>query len=167
MTRIVLSVTANLSPFLNVVRYAEKNRPELLETAAKRLLKYQRERFLRLSRGGGEWSPLKSETIKRKKRRGVSKNPSLILREKGELLAAMGMKISNNRYLVGFVQNRSHWRAKGTTFLALVHHFGKGRVSQRRVIGIADPHIKKRMVEDVKMKFRRVIAAQRRKKGSK
>lgn len=164
MAQIAINVVVDLSPFMNVVRYAEKNQPQLIETAARRLLRYQQQRFLRFSRGGGTWKGLSDDTLRIKAARGEASNPNLILREKEELRHSMGMKLVRKTYHVGFVQNQGHWRAKGTIFLAKIHHEGAGHNPERPVIGYPATHVKQAMVQDIKQKYRQLIARNRKKK---
>lgn len=162
---IKLNVTADLGPFLQVQRYAQRNQAHLMENAAKRYLRFQRERFLRLSYGGGEWAPLSPLTVKRKEYRGAS-NPSLILRERDELRKAMGMKFINGEWWIGFVQNYRHWRARGTIWLAKIHTKGvpDRNLPARRVVGRPTEHVRRAMADDVRNRTNEEIKKANRKK---
>jgi hypothetical protein len=166
MAQIAINVVADLSPFMNVVRYAEKNQPQLIETAARRLLRYQQERFLRLSRGGGEWQKLSDITMRIKAAREYASDPNLILREKDELRHGLGMKLVGKTYFVGYVQNLEHWRYGGTVSLAKLHHFGvpRNNLPARRVIGRPSDHVKKQMTQDIKKKYQQIISRNKKKK---
>lgn len=156
---IKINVTADLSPALNPLRYLDKNRPIILKTAAERYLRYLKERFIRLSRGGGEWSPLEESTIASKKSRG-SPTPRTILREFSDLFNSMGMRIGRNTWYVGFVTNfgisRPSDRASGTISLAKLHTKGGGRNKIRRVIGLPSEHVRRAMLEDIRKEYKKI-----------
>lgn len=162
MTRLVINVTADLKPLLNVHRYAEKNKPIVLLTAAQRYLRFLQRRFISLSAGGGEWPELKQSTIERKERRGVSGNSEAILRESDELLQGLGLKFVHDTYHVGYVQNKQHWRARGTIFLARIHTKGLGIVPVRRVIGRPSNTVRRGMTTDIRREYQKIIRRARR-----
>lgn len=158
MTKIQMNVVAHMDEVIRFNRYAQKNQPAIMETAAKRLLKYEKDRFLRLSRSGGSsvWPALSDITERIKEARGYTKYPAFILREKDELRNSMGMQIIRNRWYVGFVTNKGHWRYEGgTRGLAAIHHYGEGNVPKRTVIGVPPLYVKKNMASDIRREFKK------------
>lgn len=163
MVKIRLNVIADLSRVLNVSRYSKSNQLTLLQTAASRYLQYLKNRFIRLSAGGGEWPKLKRITIQSKKKRGAS-NPRAILREFNELFGAIKARRLGSKIYAGYVRNEPHTRSKSVFFLAKVHTKGtpskSGRIV-RKVVGLPDTKTRKKMVEDIRNTYNRIIRPRR------
>lgn len=147
---------------MNVNRFQERNRPTLIETAAYRYLKYLRNRYIALSSRGSTWPPLKQVTIYSKTQRGIADKPEWRLREYDILLNAMDIKVIAKRTYVGFVRNRRHPR--GATIFELVrkHSTGEGKLPVREVLGLPSRQTAKRMAQDVRDQYNRIIRRNRR-----
>lgn len=163
MAKLVINVGVDLSPLTNLKRYTDQNKARLTSIAADRYIAFLRRRNLRLSGGGGEWPPLKPETVDRKKRRKVAKNPNWILREYEVLLRSIGKKRVGNRTFVGFVQNTEHPRGPSVIKLAAIHQKGLGRVPRRRVIIPPSIDVRQRMFNDIRREYNRETRRNRKK----
>lgn len=103
---------------------------------------FVRQRFARLSRGGGEWAPLKPSTIKR--RRGGGGNAA-ILRDTGAMFAGLQPSLGGSSLLkssplkpVGFVATlesaRQYKSGAGLADVAGYHHHGEGNLPARPIL---------------------------------
>lgn len=95
--------------------------------------------FQRNSRGGGQWKPLASSTLKQKK-----KKTSILIRT-GTLLGALGVKApgSSQQYIeggirLGFDGKRRHSRQSSATIqdIANYHQKGGGNLPQRMILNL-------------------------------
>ncbi len=142
---------------------------------AARYLGFARRRFVKNSRGGGNWPGLKPATV-RGRRSGRTKTTSVkkrktggavaILRNTGTLLGALevgsggNFKRLRNGVRVGFL---SHSKAKTRTStgikpsslsiakLAAIHNFGKGHMPKRQIIVDPDRQTVNGMIRDKKV----------------
>lgn len=96
------------------------------------------ERFVRLSRGGGEWAPLKRKRKRgRKVRAAILRDTSTLFKVFSPALGQLGQlqKDLINGVRVGFGGPAKHPKAKMTVAeLAEIHHFGKGNVPVRKLL---------------------------------
>jgi len=159
---LILNIRTDLSQAMNVMRFARKNRSALLETAAKRYLKFLEERHL----AGANWPPLSEETIKRKVRRqkqfGTAADPSSVLQETMFLVENLDMEKTKQGWNVGHTKNRVHPNVgrKGrllTNKLIRIHTLGEGNVPPRKVIDKPTTTVRKEMTEDIRREYRRMI----------
>lgn len=105
-------------------------------------------RFRRYSAGGGNWAPLKQETIRQK-----SANRSRILIEEGDMLSgikATASPVAKPRSLAvraGITSTGYHTGA-GVSIRELVsiHHFGRGRVPRRQIVVVPPQRVVNAMV---------------------
>lgn len=162
MTTIRLNVITTIRPVINVNRYAEQNKPIILNTAARRLSRWQQNRFISFSAGGGDWAKLAASTILRKTRRGVASNPEWILREYDELFTSFGFRNINGALVVGITNNKSHPRGSTTFVIARVHQGGLGRVPVRRIVILPPKGILKQMNSDIRAEYNKIIRRNRR-----
>lgn len=153
-----LSVITDLKQLLNVQRFAKSNQPVLLNAAAKRYVQYLRNRFISLSSRPGTWPKLAESTIKRKIRVKVAVNPKWILRESDTMLNSLGIRTRGNQVLAGFVRDRPHPRAKSVNYLVKLHsHIIESKLPYRPAIGSPNNATRKRMTEDIRDEYNRVI----------
>ena len=165
----------DLSPFLNVKRFAQKNRPTLLKVAAERYAKYLKNRYIQMAAGRGDWLPLTERTIENKTRRSAipdgAKNPYWILRETDDLMLSIKARQRNQSYVVGYVENRLHKKLtpddRDITLLELIKiHQGitpQPRTPVRPIIVLPDRRTNRKMVEDVRDEYNKVIRRNRKK----
>ena len=143
-------VRINLKPLLQLEKIPRK----VFKQWAIRYRSFVRERFVKFSRGGGNWKPLK-----RKRRRGELKRAA-ILRDTGTLFASLDVQFRGkpgqlqeslpNGIRVGFGGPAKHPKAGITVAgLAAVHHFGLGRVPARPIIVDPSSKVIKQMAGDV------------------
>ncbi len=161
MAKLKINVVVNLKPLLNVQRYAAKNKPVLLNTAANRYLQYLRNRYLSLSAGSGEWLPLQYETVKRKERRGIADNPTHILREYDAILSSLNILIKDKQTYVGFVRDKRHPRGLRVFQLVRIHAEGLRGLPKRNAIGIPPQRTLKQMVDDIRVIYNKIIRRER------
>lgn len=123
---------------------------------------FLRERFVRYSRGGGDWAPLK-----KKRRRGARKKAA-ILRDTGTLFAVLDVAFQNNPgqlqqdlpngVRVGFGGPETHPEGSMTVArLAEIHHFGEGRMPERQIIVDPSEEVQQDMVGDVERYWKRIL----------
>lgn len=159
-----IDIIADMKPLLNVYRFAEKNQPILLEVAAKRYLQYLRRRYISQSAGGGGWEDLEDSTVDSKEARRVARNPNWILREYDLVLKSLGIKNTPKRVYVGVVNSEPHPRGNTTIEIAKVHQKGTDLIPRRVIIPKVENTIRRKMVDDVRKEYDKVIRANRRKK---
>lgn len=119
---------------------------ELFESWGDAYAQFIQKRFDRLSRGGGEWPPLKPATIRAKRRAGFGGTARLILvmtrflrRHLDPWLSRTSFKVTPNGVNVAFGKSARHPRAHvPVSTLALWHHEGAGRLPVRKIIVNAD-----------------------------
>lgn len=162
-----LNVVVDLAPLLNVKRYSDANRPVLLEVAATRYLKFLKKRHY----AGGGWARLKEVTIELKKWRqlkyGTPANPNWVLRETNTLVKNLEKKATKDGYEVGHVVDRVHpstpdriakqGRRLRISRLVRIHTLGEGGLTPRKVIDPPNAELRKRMVEDVRTAYDKII----------
>lgn len=170
-------VVIDLSQFYAVKRYAEKNRPILLKTAAQRYQDYLKRRFRAYSARGFGWLELSKRRLREKERdqfRTGVRRISWILRETDQLLNAIEVKPDRDQYMVGIVKNKTHRGFKivrgrevsnniGMARLAEIHQFGRGHVPARPFMVLPNRSTQLRMVRDVRDEYNKIIRANRRK----
>lgn len=149
---------------MNVDRFQRQNQPTLISTAAERFARYQRSRFISLSSRPGQWAKLKDSTVERKERRGIADNSEWILREYDVMLNAIGVKIIGKRTYVGFVRDRRHPRGKMISQLVRIHSLGLRNLPIRKPLGLPNRSTMRKMVEDVRDRYNRIIRQNRGKK---
>lgn len=163
MQPIKINVEVDLGHLLAVTRYAERNRPLLLQTAANRYLRYLEQRYLRLG------PPLKDSTIASKKSRG-SDTPEAVMRESDHTRSQLSTKVVKQQIFVGYVRNSKVNRPSkkiGTTFALVKMHrtvHAGGLNPARPIVVQPSEGVKKRMVEDIKNDYNKLIRRFRRRK---
>lgn len=122
---------------------------DMLKQWGLRYLTFARRRYVRYSRGGGDWPDLKAST-KRSRRKGRKGRKGsrrfAILRDLGVLLNALTITMPGNLYLrrkngirVGFGGASRHPGGKKTIRdIAVAHDQGQGRLPKRQII--VDPN---------------------------
>lgn len=163
MWKVRIDIIADMKPMLNVYQFAEKNQPIILEIAAKRYLQYLRRRYIAQSAGGGGWEDLKESTIESKRKRNVADNPEWILREYDIVLNSLGIKNTPKRVYVGVVKSTQHPRGNNSIEIATIHQVGEG-LPARQIIPKVENSIRKKMVDDIRKQYDKVVRANRRKK---
>lgn len=164
-----INVNLNLSQLMNVDRFQKRNQPILISTAADRYYKFLRNRFIALSSRGSKdgsrgWKILDPVTVKSKEYRGIADNPDWILREYDVLLNAMGTKTTGKKTFVGFVRNRKHPRGKMVFQLVRIHGRGENNLPIRQMVALPSRSVAKKMAQDVRDQYNRVIRKNRRSK---
>lgn len=119
---------------------------------------FVRARFIKFSRGGGDWPPLKPATIRRRRKgRGKSKirgsGGKAILRDTGALFASLqpdvGGLLQSQTIRLGLrVSLGGGRRYKSGPTLAEVaeyHHTGSGRLPKREILALPDQKTRARM----------------------
>jgi len=157
-----IDVTIDISEYLNIMRYAEKNRRILVELAAERYQQWLIRRFLSLSGGGGHWTELKQSTVDRKEREGLVENPNWILRETGSLLDNITMEDTEDGSItVGYNdEDAEHERSVMSIGELVRHQYAEGRDA----IAEPDSSTRRRMAADVKKEFDKIVRRMRKKK---
>lgn len=136
-----------------IKRLAELPRSVYNQWAA-RYRSFLRDRFVRYSRGGGDWAPLK-----RKRRRGAKKRAA-ILRDTGTLFNVLSVAFQSNPgqlqedlpngVRVGFGGTGMHPGTNMTVArLAEIHHFGEGHMPERQIIVDPSNEVQQGMAADV------------------
>lgn len=132
-----------------------------------RYLAFTRRRFAKQSRGGGDWTPLKPATIKRR-RKGKGKGASAaILRDTSTLFGALTIGAPGNLFKrirkgirVGFGGPARYVKGKGghatITRIAQWHQEGKGNLPERKILVEPDAATVRRMMGDAKRGFTRL-----------
>jgi len=161
---IKLNVNIDLSKVMNIKRFEQKNQPLLLSTAAARYEQFLRNRFIRNSRGGGQWVSLAASTIKRKEQRGIADRPELILRESDLMLDSIGTKVVSGTTFVGFVRDRAHTRKIRLLRLVRIHTIGGPKLPSRKVVDYPDSNTRMKMVDDIKDQYNKQLRKNRRNK---
>lgn len=129
---------------------------------AARYRSFLRERFVRYSRGGGDWPALK-----RKRKRGAKKKAA-ILRDTGTLFNVLSTTFQDNPgqlqedlsngVRVGFGGPGTHPGADMTVArLAEIHHFGKGHMPERQIIVDPSDEVQRGMASDVERYWKKVL----------
>jgi hypothetical protein len=168
---------SGLKKFQRIINAGLKQKTGPIRDAIKqwvrRYLGFIRKRYDRLSKsgGGGEWKPLKPETIaKRRKGRGKKRTAS-ILRDTGTLFTAINPAITTPRGAlreqvkfgarVGYEQGATHPNSRKATIadIAYYHQKGKGHNPRRRILVDADDKTKRQMVRDMARAVKRAIKA--------
>lgn len=167
--KLKINVVLDLKELLLVDRYSKKNQPELLNQAGNRYLQFLRNSYIAKSSGRGAWSPLSEKTIERKEQRGIADSPHWILREYDHLLYSLDIKQKGKELFVGYVRDRTHLSGRITIHkLVKIHSLGakkgKWKLPARPIIVLPNNSLRKKMVEDVKKVYQKVIRANRRKK---
>lgn len=161
MQPIKINVEVDLGHLLAVTRYAEKNRPVLLRTAANRYLRYLEQRYLRLG------PPLRPSTVASKKSRG-SDTPSAVMRESDHTRTQLSTKVVGQQIFVGYVRNsavnRPSSKIKSTFVLVKLHRTPHASNPARPIIVQPSDGIKRRMVDDIKNDYNKLIRRFRRRK---
>jgi len=155
-----IDVTADVSEFINIMRFAEKNRPLLLRTAAERYLRWMTKRFVAFSAGGGHWPELKETTILRKEARAEAINPYWILRESDNLLNNFSIKEDDDGIWVGYHGDEPDHSISSESMIWLVEHHA---VDNRDAVAPPDRATKRQMTEDIRKEFRKVVKRMNRK----
>jgi len=168
---VTIEVTVDISDYLKIFRFAQKNRKTIVRLAAERYVRWLRKRYISLSAGGGSdddgggtWPELADETIERKIRRKIAKNPHYILREGDDMMDAIDMEERADGTYVGYVdEGMDHPRSSMSMVELVVHHAGTGRDA------IARPSntIRKRMADDVRKEWNKMKRKYRRADGRK
>lgn len=121
-------------------------------------------RFVRYSRGGGDWPPLK-----RKRRRGAKKKAAL-LRDTNTLFNVLDTAFQGspgqlqedlpNGIRVGFGGSGVHPGTSMTVArLAEIHHFGEGHMPERKIIVDPSDEVQRGMATDVERYWKKVLGA--------
>ncbi len=154
-------VRINIQPFMRFTAQVRNTSGPIrtgLRQSGAIYLGFVRRRYVRNSRGGGDWPGLSPVTIKRR-RRGNGSGSKAILRDTGTLLGALTRGGRGNQFrdtrrgvVVGYggsgsvVRRRSRGKGGGggatsTTSLADlagIHNFGRGHIPQRQIIAEPD-----------------------------
>lgn len=120
-----------------------------------RYLAFVRRRFVKFSRGGGDWAPLDPQTVKRR-RKGKGRGGAATLRDTGTLLTALTVGSPGNLFKrtsrgirVGFGGPSRHPDGKATIAdIARFHDAGSGDLPQRSIIVAPDAPTITRMNAD-------------------
>lgn len=161
MTKIRLNVTTDIRSLINIQRYAEKNRPLIVRTAANRYLQFLRNRYISLSAGSSsQWMPLALSTVLRKIRRGIADDPTAILREYDVLLNSLNLKVNGQITYVGYTSDKKHPRGPSVFFLVIIH-----ADTGRRIIVLPSESVKKRMVDDIRKDYNKIVRLENSRKG--
>lgn len=120
-----------------------------------RYLAFTRRRFVKFSRGGGNWAPLDEKTVKQR-RKGRGRGRPATLRDTGTLLNALTVGAPGNMFRrtsrgirVGFGGPARHPDGKATIAdIARFHDAGAGDLPQRRIIVVPDAPTIARMNAD-------------------
>lgn len=104
---------------------------------------FTRQRFYNLSRGGGEWPPLKASTL-RQRRKGKGQGTAAILRDTGALFASLqpdlgtGGLIQSEPRPLGFTAflggGQTYKSGPTLSEVATWHHTGKGNLPARTIL---------------------------------
>lgn len=135
------------TPGLDRMRKAIKNNPRLSSSIVNAwsiiYRAYIRQRFLRLSRGGGEWPPLKQSTIKAR-RKGKGDGSPAILRDTGALMASLQPSLGTGGLIqqtprplgfTAFLGGGGTYKSGPTlTQVATWQHEGAGRLPARPIL---------------------------------
>ncbi len=138
MLNLVASLRINIGPLAKFKAPLSKQRGDIkagIKEASGIYVAYVLKRFDANSRGGGDWRPLKPETI-------ATKGSSAILVDTRALRQALGASIEvvvktepRLTVIAKLKGRRRHRRAKmAVADLATIHHFGLGRVPQRKIL---------------------------------
>lgn len=156
---------------------------DLMNQWSRRYLGFARRRYVRFSRGGGDWPPLAPATV-RKRRKGKTGKLGVdakrtggrvaILRDTGTLLHTLDVDRQDNRrgirggVEVGFLPTKPAKQRQGGGILpvsgltiaelASYHQHGKGHLPQRKVIVEPDDRTVELMAHDASDKMTRLIA---------
>lgn len=129
---------------------------------AARYRSFLQSRFVRYSRGGGDWPPLK-----RKRKRGAKKRAA-ILRNLGTFFHVLDPAFKSNPgqlqkeipngVRVGFGGPDRHPETDMTVArLAEIHHFGLGHMPERQIIVDPSDEVQRGMVTDVERYWSKVL----------
>jgi len=178
-------VQLDLAPLQRFSRDLQRLQGRALENLkqqwAARYLGFARRRFVKFSRGGGDWPPLAPATV-RKRRQGSTGRTAVtpsstggnvaILRDTGTLLSTLNTNLKANRRTVpegievGFLpQTPAKTRQQGRVVpsqltvakLANIHQQGKGNVPQRRIIVEPDEQTLRGMADDTERAMQRML----------
>lgn len=158
-----INVNAWLDSVLNFKKYTANNQGKLLVIAAKRYLRFLKNRYAAMSAGTGSWPDIQEVTVKRKQKRmserGWLGNATWILRESQTLINSMSIRIGPKRVEVGYIVDKMHARDEGYTVFEIVEY----HQPLRPIIVRPDGKTLRNMVRDIKKELEREIGRERRK----
>lgn len=148
----------SLRELTGIRKQAQRNNSYYTEQAAKRYLTYLKQRYIRLSQGGGSWPELSQNTIERKIRRGLSDDPTRILIETRNLYNQLGRVRTSDGWVVGITGNEVAETYGDNTPQQLAEHH---EYSGREIVVIPDPTVRARIANDVRDAVRKIIRQNR------
>ena len=148
---------------------------QMLRQWGRRYLGFTKKRFLKPSRGGGDWKALAPSTIRgRRKPRGTTARSktrrtggkAAILRDTGTLVAALSVGGRGNMFKdiangirVGFQGGVKHPSGKATIAeIAVFHNVGGGKVPQRAILVEPDRATIRAMEQDGVRAVRKLLS---------
>lgn len=159
-------VIFHLKPWVDVAKLMSLDSParrKVYKQWAFRVRSFLQLRFAKFSRGGGDWPPLKKQTIARRRvGRRVKKvgRKTSLLRDTDTMFSALDARFTSKAgaieqmvrdgIKIGFGGSAKHPKSSMTvTKLAVIHQEGKGHMPQRKIIVGPDRRTKQGMASDV------------------
>ncbi len=167
MTKVFATVTLSISGLEKFTKQIESDTSPALKKTLKqwgaRYRGWVTRRFIKFSKGQGNWPPLKLSTILRRKKGKGKSGTVAILRDTGQLLQALAPMLGQpgqlERYegfgvVLGYNDSAMHMGSKVTIGdIAAFHNYGMGNNPVRLILEIPDPETLKKMAEDAERNF--------------
>jgi hypothetical protein len=167
-------VTVDLRPLKRAMHGAEQlatvgGRPRVLRAVvllwAERYKSFAQERFIRSSRGGGDWSPLSTATLARR-RKGKGRRRVAILIDTGQLFGGLNPQVVAPGSIeqeipwgvrVGYGGPERHPEGAATIAdIARFHQTGAGRLPKREIIVEPPSKLRAQMAKDLERALARM-----------